>query len=85
MRKRIFKSHSLNISIYSNTVSVLSRNNSWKLHIRKKTNSVAFSPQANYTDWAKAAGVQILVPTFEDRGVSSDQNGSTPRPLISEF
>jgi hypothetical protein len=32
----------------------------------KQTNSMAFSPQAKYTDWAAA----ICVPTFVDRGVS---------------
>jgi hypothetical protein len=35
-----------------------------------KTNSVAFSPQANYTDWTTATCQQILVSTFADRGVS---------------
>jgi hypothetical protein len=32
------------------------------------TNSVALSPQANYTDWATATCRQNLVPTFMDRG-----------------
>jgi hypothetical protein len=32
--------------------------------------SVAFSPQANYTDWATATFRRNLVPTFVDRGVS---------------
>jgi hypothetical protein len=36
-------------------------------------NSVAFSPQANYIDWATATGRRILVPTFADRGVSRGQ------------
>jgi hypothetical protein len=31
---------------------------------------MAFPQQANYTDWAKADGQRILVPTFADRGVS---------------
>jgi hypothetical protein len=35
----------------------------------QKTNSVAFSPQANYTDWATATGLRNLVPTFVNRGV----------------
>jgi hypothetical protein len=34
---------------------------------------VAFSLQANYTDWATATGRQILVSTFVDRGVSRGQ------------
>jgi hypothetical protein len=36
---------------------------------------VAFSPQANYTDWATATGRRILVPTFVDRGLSRGQRG----------
>jgi hypothetical protein len=32
-------------------------------------NSVALSPQANYTDQATATCTRNLVPTFEDRGV----------------
>jgi hypothetical protein len=46
--------------------------------VSKLTNSVAFSPQANYTESATAAGWKILVPTFVDRGVSRDQ---CSRPL----
>jgi hypothetical protein len=43
-----------------------------------KTNSVASSPQANYTDWAPATGRQILLPTIVDRGVSRGQRDGTP-------
>jgi hypothetical protein len=39
----------------------------------KKTNSVAFNPQAKYTDWATATCRRNLVPTFVDRGVSRGQ------------
>jgi hypothetical protein len=35
---------------------------------------VAFSPQANDTDWATATCWQNLVPTFVDRGVSHGQH-----------
>jgi hypothetical protein len=48
------------------------------------TKSMAFSPQANYTDCPTAAGQRTLVPTLKDRGVSHGQRGGTPRPLISE-
>jgi hypothetical protein len=41
----------------------------------KQTNSVAFSPQANYNDCATATCWQNLVPTFADRGVSRGQRG----------
>jgi hypothetical protein len=43
---------------------------------KQKTNSVALSPQANYTDWATATCWQNLVPTFADRGVSCQCGGS---------
>jgi hypothetical protein len=39
---------------------------------------MAFSPQANYTDWATATVRRILVQTFEDRWVSRGQGGGTP-------
>jgi hypothetical protein len=38
-------------------------------------NSVAFSPQAFYTDWSIATGQRILVLTFATRGVSCGQRG----------
>jgi hypothetical protein len=40
--------------------------------------SVAFSPQANYTDWATATCRRNLVPTFVDRRVSRGQRGGPP-------
>jgi hypothetical protein len=43
-----------------------------------KTNSVALSPQANYTDWATATCRRNLVPTFVDRGVWPGQRGESP-------
>jgi hypothetical protein len=43
-----------------------------------KTNSVAFSPQTNYTDWATASCWRNLVPTFADRGLSLGQRGGSP-------
>jgi hypothetical protein len=45
----------------------------------RKTNSMALSLQANYTDWATATCRQNLVPTLADRGVSRGQRGGTPR------
>jgi hypothetical protein len=44
---------------------------------RTKTNSVAFSPQANSTDWATATCWRNLAPTFVDRGVSRGQGGGS--------
>jgi hypothetical protein len=47
--------------------------------IRKlyKTNSVALSPQANYTDWATATCLWNLVAAFVDRRVSRGQCGGS--------
>jgi hypothetical protein len=43
----------------------------------QNTISVAFSAQANYTDWATATCWRNLVPTFADRGMSRDQRGGS--------
>jgi hypothetical protein len=37
---------------------------------RIKKNSMAFSPQANFTERATATGRPVLVSTFVDRGAS---------------
>jgi hypothetical protein len=50
-----------------------------------KKNSVTFSPQANYIDWATATGRRILVPTFVDRGVSRGQRGGSPTVVNLSF
>jgi hypothetical protein len=50
-----------------------------------KTNSVALSPQANYTDWATATCRRNLVPTFADRGVSCGQRGGSPTVVNLSF
>jgi hypothetical protein len=56
-------------------------------------NSVALSPQANYTDWATATCRRNLAPTFADRGVSRGQvaphiltrlSGPRSRPNITQ-
>jgi hypothetical protein len=48
-------------------------------------NSMAFRPQANYTDWATTTGQRILVPAFVDRGVSRGQRGGTPAAINLSF
>jgi hypothetical protein len=50
-----------------------------------ETNFVAFSPQANYTDWSTATGRRILVPIFVDREVSSDRRGGLLTAANSGF
>jgi hypothetical protein len=52
--------------------------------ITNKQNSVAFTPEANYTDSATATCRRNSESTFEDGGVSRGQrSGSPPRSLIS--
>jgi hypothetical protein len=48
-------------------------------------NSVAFSPQANYTDWSTATCRRNLVQTFVDRGVSRGQRGGYRRVVNLSF
>jgi hypothetical protein len=50
-----------------------------------KTNSVALSPRANYTDWATATCQRNLVPTFMDSGVSRGQLGGSPTAVNLSF
>jgi ABC-type arginine transport system ATPase subunit len=52
---------------------------------KQKKNSVAFSPQANYTDWATATCRRNLVPTLVDRGVSRGQRGESPTVVNLSF
>jgi hypothetical protein len=49
---------------------------------KSKTNSLALSPQAKYTDWSTATCRWNLVPTFLDRGVSRGQRGGSP-PVVN--
>jgi hypothetical protein len=51
----------------------------------KQTNSVALSPQANFTDWATATCWRNLVPTFVDKGMSRDQRRGTPTVVNLSF
>jgi hypothetical protein len=51
---------------------------------QNKTNPVALSPQANYTDLATPTGRRILVPDV-DRGVSRGQHGGTPTAVNLSF
>jgi hypothetical protein len=48
----------------------------YSFRLQTKTNSIAFSPHANYTDWATATGRRILVQT-SDGGVSRGQRGGS--------
>jgi hypothetical protein len=52
---------------------------------KTKTNSVDFSPQANYTDWATTTGQRILVSIFVDRGVSRGQRGGSSTAVNLSF
>jgi hypothetical protein len=50
-----------------------------------QTNSVALSPQGNYTDWATAICRLNLVPTFVDRGMSRGQRGGSSTVVNLSF
>jgi hypothetical protein len=50
-----------------------------------QTNSVAFSLQANYTDWATATFWRNLVRTFADKDVSHGQRGGSPTVINLSF
>jgi hypothetical protein len=50
-----------------------------------KTNSVALSPRANYTNWATATCRRNLKPTFVDRRVSRGQRGGFPTVVNLSF
>jgi hypothetical protein len=52
---------------------------------KQQTNSVALSPQANYTDWATSTCRWNLLPTLVDRGVSRGQCGGTPTVFNLSF
>jgi hypothetical protein len=52
---------------------------------KQKTNSLALSPRANYTDWATATCRRNLVPTFVDRGVSRGQRSGSPMVINLSF
>jgi hypothetical protein len=50
-----------------------------------KTNFVALSPQAIYTEWATSTCLRNLVPPFTDRGVSRGQRGRSHTAVNRSF
>jgi hypothetical protein len=46
---------------------------------------VAFSPEANYTDWSTATRRRTLIPTFADRGVSRGERGGSQTVMNLSF
>jgi hypothetical protein len=57
----------------------------WARYLKQKnSNSVALSPQANYTDWTTATW-RNLVPNFVERGVSRGQRGGSPTVVNLSF
>jgi hypothetical protein len=50
-----------------------------------QTNSVALSPQENYTDWATATCRRNLVSTIAARVVSRGQRGVSPTVVNLSF
>jgi hypothetical protein len=55
------------------------------IYTKKKTNSVAVIPQANYTDWATETCLRNLMPTFVDGWVSRGQRGGSPTVVNLSF
>jgi hypothetical protein len=45
--------------------------------VTKTTDSVVFSPQANYTDWVTATCRRNLVPSFTHSGLSRGESGGS--------
>jgi hypothetical protein len=74
---RAIRTHSLIIPLQFSPQTKKQRN--------KERNSVALSPQANYTYWATATCRRNLVPTFMDRGVSRGQRGGSPTVVNLSF
>jgi hypothetical protein len=56
-----------------------------ELGTKNKTNSMALSLRANYTDWTTATCRRNLVPTFVDIGVSHGQRGGSPTVVNLRF
>jgi hypothetical protein len=52
---------------------------------KKQTNSVAYSPQANYTDWTTAIFWRNLLPNFADGGMSRGQRSNSPTVVNISF
>jgi hypothetical protein len=57
----------------------------WEIQLHSTLNSVAFSPQENYTDCVTTTVRQILVLNFADRGVSRCQRGGCPTAVYLCF
>jgi inosine/xanthosine triphosphate pyrophosphatase family protein len=69
---------------------VSEKNSTPVLHLKdvyeqNKTNSVAISPRANYTDWATATCRRYTLPTFVDSGMSSSKLGGSPTVVNLSF
>jgi hypothetical protein len=57
----------------------------WSRTKNKQTNSVALSPQANYTDWATTNCRRNLVSNFADSVVLRGQRGGSPTVINLSF
>jgi hypothetical protein len=79
----IYTSTSLHTSSWRGSSLVKHRKNFSLASIT--TNSVAFSPQVNYTDWATATFWRNVAPNFADRGESRGQRGVSPTVVNLSF
>jgi hypothetical protein len=80
----------IELLLYNLASEIVLKYKSWTFKLctcyyKKKENSMAFSPQTNYTDWATDTCWWNLVPTFADRGVSRGQRGGSPTVVNLSF
>jgi hypothetical protein len=69
------------VLLFSGTVPLAEANGHYLCYF----NSVALSPQANYTDSSISTCWRNLMPTFAVRGMSRGQRGGTPTGIILSF
>jgi hypothetical protein len=72
------------LSLYANILSYYHIYIYIYIYIYPQTNSVALSPEANYTERPPLVD-DILVPTFVDTGVSHDQRGGSSTVVNLSF
>jgi hypothetical protein len=73
-----------NIELFHYSLNTQPFTNGYNKQTIKQTNSVAFTPLENYTDWTTATWWH-LVPSLVDRGMSRDQRGGSPTVVILSF
>jgi hypothetical protein len=75
----------LTIATWRNIPEDTIRHSHRRENLKSYINSMAFSPQAKYTDWATATCQRNVVPTFMDRGVSRGPRSGSPTVVNLSF